>query len=460
MMKQLALALIAVLLGVVSLPARQANADLARLGRALERIERNDVRGLRRLLAEDPSLVRRTEAGVLPHWQWTLLHAATADTGSLEIVRALIEAGSDVNAKDNEGNTPLHFAMKRISRERVPQRDYEGIIRLLIEKKADIRALNVGGATPLHTAAAFRADPSAVEVLLQAGAEVNRKTLQSYDGWTPLHGATAGNSAGIVAVLLKYGADLTTTDAKGLTALQVAERGGFADAARVIRAAAAGAAPPKVAPPPDAVAPPSTNVTAPAPNVGATPAGSGPATGGTVQGRVLWNGQPVAGATVYVADNPPGSARYGTVSSDDHGRFVISGVPEGNRFVAVHGNPQIFATPIGAAFTMTASPFTRDFHLCKGFDPTAPSNNESVAGRPLLQWNPYPDAARYFVVVVSQGKSVFSRGGAQGYLTATSVQVDVDLPPGAYQWRVYAYTAGGQNIGCSFAPRGFVVRPS
>ena len=47
-------------------------------------------------------------------------------------------------------------------------------------------------------------------------------------------------------------------------------------------------------------------------------------------------------------------------------------------------------------------------------------HSKSVAGRPVLRWAPYPDAARYFVAVRSQGKPVFSR---------------------------------------SFAPRGFVVRP-
>ena len=245
-----------------------------RLARAVERIERNDVDGLRRLLSQDPSLVRRTGAGLLPHWRWTLLHAATSRTASLDVVGALVDAGSDVNAQDNEGNTPLHFAMKRISREKLPERDYEGIIRLLLEKKADVHIVNVGGATPLHTAAAFRADPSAVEILIQAGADVNLKALPSYGGWTPLHGAAARNSGAVVAVLLKYGADPTARDARGLTALQVAEQGGFADAAKALRAPAS--APPVAAP---------------------SAAGSSMSTGGSVEGRVL----SVPGATVYVA---------------------------------------------------------------------------------------------------------------------------------------------------------------
>ena len=231
-MRLFALALVAGSLCIGSLVAQSSD---ARLGRAMECIARNDLDGLRRLLAEDPSLVRLTGAGVLPHWQWTLLHDAMTEQVSVDLVRALIDAGAEVNVRDNEGNTPLHFSVKRINREKVPTRDYEGIIRLLLEKKADVHIVNVGGATPLHTAAAFRADPSAVEMLIQAGADVNLKTSASYGGWTPLHGAAARNSGGIIAVLLKHGADPTAKDGRGLTPLQVAEQGGFADAAKVLR---------------------------------------------------------------------------------------------------------------------------------------------------------------------------------------------------------------------------------
>ena len=73
-MRLLALASIAVSLCAVPLGAQPSD---PRLARAVERIERNDLKGLRPLLAEDPSLVRRTEAGLVPHWLWTLLHEAT-----------------------------------------------------------------------------------------------------------------------------------------------------------------------------------------------------------------------------------------------------------------------------------------------------------------------------------------------------------------------------------------------
>jgi len=456
MSKGLALVSIALPLVIVSLAAQSSN---ARLEQAIDRVERNDVNGLRRLLKEDPSLVRRTEAGVLPTWRWTLLHSATAAPASLEIVTALIDAGAELNVKDNEGNTPLHFAVKRINREKVPTRDYEGIIRLLLEKKADVRSVNNCGQTPLHTASAFRADPSAVELLIQAGSDVNLRTLPTCDAWTPLHGATARNSAGIVAVLLKYGADPNARDGRGSTALQVAERGGYVESARVLRVSAPTAPPPVTAPPSPDIATTSTAVLAP-PTVVSPSAPPRPAsTGGLVQGRVLWNGQPVAGATVIVMDSQRRSIRHGTATTDDQGRFSIPGVPEGNRLVTVNANPRVYPRAASATFTMTTSPFTQDVSLCKGFDPVSPSQNESVTGRPVLRWDVFPGAAHYHVVVLSQGTSVFASGGAgRNGLTTPTAQVDIDLPPGVYQWRAHAYDSAGEMIGCSFEPRQFSVR--
>ncbi|MBC8868267.1 MAG: ankyrin repeat domain-containing protein [Planctomycetes bacterium] len=71
-----------------------------------EAVYRRDLAELKRLLTDDPSLVRATDpAGS------TALHVA-AGIGAKEIVDLLLAKGADVNAKTTEGKTPLDMAIE------------------------------------------------------------------------------------------------------------------------------------------------------------------------------------------------------------------------------------------------------------------------------------------------------------------------------------------------------------
>ena len=99
-----------------------------------------------------------------------------ARDGNIEAVKQHLAAGADVNAKDEDGETPLHYTVYKGHKE---------IAELLIEKGADVDAGNSFGSTPLHNAA-IDGHTEIVELLIAKGADVNAK---ADTGWTPLDSA-------------------------------------------------------------------------------------------------------------------------------------------------------------------------------------------------------------------------------------------------------------------------------
>ena len=116
-----------------------------------------------------------------------LLHQAVID-GNIEAVKQHIAAGADVNAKDENGVTPLHWT------------ETKEIAELLIAKGADVNAKDDwSGSTPLHRAATFGYKEIA-ELLIAKGADVNARTGS---GETPLDLAIKYKNTGYVVDLLR-----------------------------------------------------------------------------------------------------------------------------------------------------------------------------------------------------------------------------------------------------------------
>ena len=156
----------------------------------------------------------------------TPLHSA-AFCGDFKMVQLLLKHKADVHARlegqPGQGQTPLHFASEG-SYERSPNIavSLSNITRVLLEHSADVNARGNDGSTPLHLAAmAARYERvDVIRVLLKHGADVNaRKNDES----TPLHlAANLQGTVEAIRVLLEHGADVGAEDGSGNTALQVA----------------------------------------------------------------------------------------------------------------------------------------------------------------------------------------------------------------------------------------------
>ncbi len=143
------------------------------------------------------------------------IHAAAARADDPVTISLLVRAGADVNARTNNGQTPLHEA--------AATNNNPAIIEALVEAGADVNARAAGGRTPLHVAAAGNTNPAMVVALLEAGADLRTRTAT---GSTPLLEAASGNpNPAVLEALVAAGADVNQRGELGRTPLHLAALG-------------------------------------------------------------------------------------------------------------------------------------------------------------------------------------------------------------------------------------------
>jgi len=145
---------------------------------------------------------------LLPKGGDVSMHMA-AYAGDLQRVEKFIDDGTYVDAKDQEGQTALHYAAKGGER---------GMAEFLIAHGADVNTGNASEShwTPLQEAT-YYGKKGMVELLLAKGADIN----VGEGRWTPLHGALNAGSLDIVELLLVKGADANVRNNKGRTPLNI-----------------------------------------------------------------------------------------------------------------------------------------------------------------------------------------------------------------------------------------------
>ena len=144
------------------------------------------------------------------------IHRA-ADEGNLEAVKQHLAAGTDVDAKNEYGETPLYWAAQ----------GHKEIAELLIAKGVDVNAKNELEETPLHIAAP-QGHKEIAELLITKGADVNAKSAAIS---TPLHFVEEKD---IAKVLILNGADVNAISVSG-TPLDVAIEEDYTETAGLLR---------------------------------------------------------------------------------------------------------------------------------------------------------------------------------------------------------------------------------
>jgi ankyrin repeat protein len=185
---------------------RAAVADRKARERLEEAVSLGDAQTLAALLDAGTDANART-----PNGMTLLMHAAYG--GHTETARLLLEHGADVNAMmPTNGFTALMYTTQ--SRDGNPE-----TARLLLARGADVDAADASGKTTLMMAATSDRLLEAVCTLLDSGAQVNRLDM---DDMTALLRAIMLKAPGMVRLLVERGADVNLAGNNGRSALQIA----------------------------------------------------------------------------------------------------------------------------------------------------------------------------------------------------------------------------------------------
>ncbi|XP_069835505.1 CARD- and ANK-domain containing inflammasome adapter protein-like [Dendropsophus ebraccatus] len=152
--------------------------------------------------------------------QYTPLLLA-AELGKSEAAQVLIEKGAHMDDRTPNLNTALHLSVQGGD---VPT------TRLLLRKGINVNITGGGDQTPLHMAA-YHNKPELSEILLSAGANVNAVSRESV---TPLHLASQRNNVDVARNLLEHKANVNAKDKQSRTPLHMAAEGGGMDLVQLL----------------------------------------------------------------------------------------------------------------------------------------------------------------------------------------------------------------------------------
>ncbi|NJL57494.1 hypothetical protein HC928_21960 [bacterium] len=146
--------------------------------------------------------------------------AFTEETEDVSLIQRLIQLGADVNRSNSNGLSPLLSCLRLGNHGTFQNKVIAVAIMLLnagadpnyqVKQKGDALEQTRGGSA-LHLATQHL-DTKLIQLLLEKGADVNRKSSQY--GTTPLHEAILSANSEAVDLLIAAGADVNVKDSSG-----------------------------------------------------------------------------------------------------------------------------------------------------------------------------------------------------------------------------------------------------
>lgn len=162
-------------------------------------VKAGNLQAVKAALKANPQLAKGRDAG----GSTPLHHAAAFSTPA--VMKALLDAGADIEAANRFGQRPLHWAFADVDR-----------TALLLERGADVNSLPNDHRTALYLTASQRKTDAVMKLLLAKGADPNRATS---NGRTPLMAAAAGGDTNLMKLLMDKGAKVNAVSGTGSVAL-------------------------------------------------------------------------------------------------------------------------------------------------------------------------------------------------------------------------------------------------
>jgi ankyrin repeat protein len=133
------------------------------------------------------------------------------EAGDMDLVRGLLHLGADVNRRQDQYVSALHYAVARGNGR---------LLRALCCLKPNVNSFREEGVTPLHSAIRRKGtDLEMIKVLVEAGADLNAGYSEYI---TPLHDAAKLPNTEIVETLKEFGADMQCQKTEHIKPIHIA----------------------------------------------------------------------------------------------------------------------------------------------------------------------------------------------------------------------------------------------